>query len=61
MSDNRVADRRALALLRERATQADVERAARTMRHCQLAEHGFPAPSGDFTPTPRITRRARRT
>lgn len=49
IAEKRITDQRALALLRERARQADPERVARMMRHVnrQLAEHGFPAASGE--------------
>ncbi|MGC5014915.1 hypothetical protein ACLQ2R_29465 [Streptosporangium sp. DT93] len=44
----RMADQRALALLRERARRADPDRVARIMRHVnrQLTEQGFPAAYG---------------
>ncbi|GIH51623.1 hypothetical protein SAMN05421833_12937 [Microbispora rosea] len=45
VNEKRIADQRALALLRERARQADPARVARMARHVnrQLTEHGFPA------------------
>ncbi|GAT71137.1 hypothetical protein PS9374_06828 [Planomonospora sphaerica] len=45
----RIADQRALALLREHARRADPERVARMMRHVnrQLVEQGFPAAPGE--------------
>ncbi|GAB3154121.1 hypothetical protein GCM10027161_57990 [Microbispora hainanensis] len=49
IAEKRITEQRALALLRERARHADPERVARMMRHVnrQLAEHGFPAASGE--------------
>ncbi|GII52703.1 hypothetical protein Pth03_10920 [Planotetraspora thailandica] len=49
IADKRLADQRALALLRERARQADPARVARMMAHVnrQLAEQGFPEASGE--------------
>ncbi|GII81732.1 hypothetical protein Sru01_67140 [Sphaerisporangium rufum] len=45
IAKKRVTDHRALALLRERARQADPARVSRMMRHVnrQLTEHGFSA------------------
>ncbi|XVQ87795.1 hypothetical protein ACQP2K_10350 [Microbispora siamensis] len=45
IAEKRITDQHALALLRERARQADPARVARMMRHVnrQLTEHGFPA------------------
>ncbi|GII82890.1 hypothetical protein Ssi03_08800 [Sphaerisporangium siamense] len=45
----RLADQRALALLRERAREADPARVARMMAHVnrQLADHGLPKASGE--------------
>ncbi|GLX04643.1 hypothetical protein Misp03_15700 [Microbispora sp. NBRC 16548] len=49
IAEKRITDQRALALLRERARQADPARVARMMRHVnrQLTEHGFPAASSE--------------
>lgn len=45
----RIADQRALALLRERAAHANTERVARMMAHVkqQLSTKGFPVTSGE--------------
>jgi hypothetical protein len=49
IEEKRITDQRALAMLMEHARRADPERVSRMMRHVnsQLAEHGFPAASGE--------------
>jgi hypothetical protein len=49
IAEKRIADQRALALLRDRAAQADPKRVARMMRHVnrQLVERGFPVATGE--------------
>ncbi|MEV4806845.1 hypothetical protein AB0K18_43195 [Nonomuraea sp. NPDC049421] len=49
IATKRLADQRALALLRERARNADRAKVQRMMAHVnrQLAEHGFPKAAGE--------------
>jgi len=49
IAEKRIADQRALALLRDRAAQADPKRVARMMRHVnrRLVERGFPVATGE--------------
>ncbi|WP_283136455.1 hypothetical protein [Rhizohabitans arisaemae] len=49
IAEKRITDQRALALLQERAAQANPERVARMMAHVrrQLVDKGFPVTTGE--------------